>query len=97
TDARFTMPPLPAWFDGIADVSRFLTERIFALQWQLEPVRINGQLGFVGYSREPGSGPYQLAGLTALRVRDGRIAEIGSFLDPGLSALFHLPASRPGN
>jgi len=91
------MPPLPAWFDGIVDVSRFLTERIFALQWRLEPIRVNRQLGFVGYSREPGAGPYQLAGVTALRVRDGRIAEIGSFLDPGLRALFHLPASRSGN
>jgi RNA polymerase sigma-70 factor (ECF subfamily) len=96
-DARFTMPPLPAWFDGIADVSRFLAERIFALQWRLDPIRVNGQLGFVGYSREPGTGPYQLAGVTALRVRDGRIAEIGSFLDPGLAALYHLPVSRSGN
>jgi RNA polymerase sigma-70 factor (TIGR02960 family) len=93
-DARFTMPPLPAWFDGIVDVSRFLTERVFALQWRLEPIRVNGQLGFVGYSREPGAGPYQLAGVNALSVRDGRIAEIDSFLDPTLHAVFRLPASR---
>ncbi len=29
-DARFTMPPLPAWFDGRAMVVRFLTDRLFA-------------------------------------------------------------------
>jgi hypothetical protein len=29
-DARFTMPPLPAWFDGREDVGRFLAERVFA-------------------------------------------------------------------
>ena len=28
-DARFTMPPLPAWFDGREMVVRFLTERLF--------------------------------------------------------------------
>ncbi len=29
-NARFTMPPLPAWFDGREDVGRFLAERVFA-------------------------------------------------------------------
>src|SRR5690606_7279464 len=28
-DARFTMPPLPAWFHGREDVGRFLAERVF--------------------------------------------------------------------
>jgi RNA polymerase sigma-70 factor (TIGR02960 family) len=34
-DARFTMPPLPAWFDGREDVGRFLAERVFATPWRL--------------------------------------------------------------
>jgi len=29
-DAQFTMPPLPAWFQGREDVGRFLAERVFA-------------------------------------------------------------------
>jgi RNA polymerase sigma-70 factor (ECF subfamily) len=35
-DARFTMPPLPAWFDGRQDLGRFLAERMFATPWRLE-------------------------------------------------------------
>jgi RNA polymerase sigma-70 factor (ECF subfamily) len=38
-DARFTMPPLPAWFDGREDVGRFLTQRVFAAPWRLVPMR----------------------------------------------------------
>jgi SnoaL-like domain len=37
-DARFTMPPLPAWFDGREDVGRFLAERVFATPWRLLPI-----------------------------------------------------------
>ena len=36
-DVRFTMPPLPAWFDGREDVGRFLAERVFATPWRLVP------------------------------------------------------------
>jgi hypothetical protein len=53
-DARFTMPPLPAWFRGREDVGRFFAERMFATPWRLLPLRANGQLGFACYILEPG-------------------------------------------
>ena len=56
-DARFTMPPLPAWFLGRDDIGRFFTERVFAAPWRLLPIRANGQLAFACYQGDPGRRP----------------------------------------
>ena len=89
-DARFTMPPLPAWFDGPADIRRFLTERVFATPWRMVPAEANGQLACVGYQEHP-DGEVRIAGLNVLTLRGGRIREITSFLDPRMYAPFDLP------
>ncbi len=54
-DARFTMPPLPAWFEGREDVGRFLAQRVFATPWRLVPIAANGQPAFACYQYD-GSG-----------------------------------------
>ncbi|MGW4028127.1 RNA polymerase subunit sigma-70 [Streptomyces sp. NPDC004838] len=94
-DARFTMPPLPAWFDGRDDVERFLTERVFATPWRLVPLRANGQPGFACYLRERGSSAYRIGAVNILTVRSGRIAEITGFLDPELHRRLGLPPELP--
>jgi RNA polymerase sigma-70 factor (TIGR02960 family) len=94
-DARFTMPPLPAWFDGRDDVGRFFVERVFATAWRLVPLGANGQLGFACYSTEPGTDDFRLGAINLLSLRDGRIAEITGFLDPGLHRHLGLPAELP--
>jgi ketosteroid isomerase-like protein len=94
-DARFTMPPLPAWFDGRTDVVRFLTERVFETPWRLVPIRANGQPGFACYQRDPGDGRFRLGALNLITLRDGRVAEISGFLDPVLHAATGLPAELP--
>jgi RNA polymerase sigma-70 factor (ECF subfamily) len=94
-DARFTMPPLPAWFDGRENVVRFFTERIFATPWRLLPIQANGQLGFAGYLREPGSDRFRLGGVNLLTLRGGRIAHIAAFLDPAAYQQFALPPDLP--
>ena len=38
-DARMSMPPLPAWFDGRESVGRFMSERMFATSWRRSPSR----------------------------------------------------------
>jgi RNA polymerase sigma-70 factor (TIGR02960 family) len=63
-DARFTMPPLPAWFLGREDVGRFFAERVFATPWRLVPVRANGQLAFACYRREAGDDRFRLGAST---------------------------------
>jgi hypothetical protein len=95
-DARFTMPPLPAWFLGREDVGRFFTERVFATPWRLLPLRMNGQPALACYILEPGADRLQLGAINVLGLRGGRIVEIAGFLDPNLHRHLGLPAELPG-
>jgi RNA polymerase sigma-70 factor (TIGR02960 family) len=95
SDARFTMPPLPAWFLGREDVGRFVTERMFATPWRLVPIRANGQLAFACYQGDPDGGRFRLGAVNVLSLRAGRIVEIAGFLDPGLYRHFGLPEELP--
>jgi RNA polymerase sigma-70 factor (ECF subfamily) len=90
-DARFTMPPLPAWFLGRDDVCRFFTDRVFATSWRLIPLSVNAQLGFACYSREAGADTFRLGAVNAVTLRDGKIAAINGFIDPDLYRHFGLP------
>ncbi|MGN9841220.1 sigma-70 family RNA polymerase sigma factor [Nonomuraea sp. H19] len=94
-DARFTMPPLPAWFDGREDVGRFLVDRLFATAWRLVPVRFNGQPGFACYQQDPGDRRFRLGAVNVLTLRGGRIAEISGFVDPALIGRLGLPRELP--
>ena len=94
-DARFTMPPLPAWFDGRADVGRFLAERLFAAAWRLVPARLNGQPGFACFQQDPGDGRFRLGAVNVLTLRRGRIAEISGFVDPAVVGRLGLPRELP--
>jgi RNA polymerase sigma-70 factor (ECF subfamily) len=90
-DVRFSMPPLPAWFDGRAAVLRFISERIFETPWRLVPIRANGQPAFAGYRQDPADQVFRLAGVNLLQFRDGRITWISSFLDPATGRQFAVP------
>jgi RNA polymerase sigma-70 factor (TIGR02960 family) len=81
-DARFTMPPLPAWFDGRAMVLRFVAERLFRTPWRLEVRTVNGQPGLVCHQQVDGA--WILGAVNVLSVRDGRISWIAGFVDPGI-------------
>ncbi|TDD71279.1 sigma-70 family RNA polymerase sigma factor [Jiangella aurantiaca] len=94
-DARFTMPPLPAWFDGRADVGRFLAERVFETPWKLRPAWFNGQPGFACYRRDPSDGMFRLSAVNVLSIRDGLVTHLSSFIDPELLPLLGLPADPP--
>ena len=93
-DARFTMPPLPAWFHGQEDIGRFFAERMFATPWRLVQLRANGQPAFAGYRGRSGD-RYRLIGINVLSIRAGRIAWIASFLDPDVHRHFGLPTDMP--
>jgi RNA polymerase sigma-70 factor (TIGR02960 family) len=85
-DARFTMPPLPAWFDGREMVARFLAERLFETPWRLEARTINGQPGF--HCLQQVDGEWRPGAVNVLAVRDGRISHIAGFVDPEVVQTF---------
>jgi RNA polymerase sigma-70 factor (TIGR02960 family) len=89
-DVRFTMPPLPSWFDGIVDVQKFIAERVFATPWRMLPLLANGQPGFACYQQFEGEAQFRLGAITLLSLRGGRISGLHSFLDPALYRRFGL-------
>jgi len=80
--ARFTMPPLAAWFDGRDDIARFLAGRVFTTPWRLVPTRAGGRLAFVCHRES------QPAALIVLALDEDRITEITAFLDPAVIERF---------
>lgn len=82
-DVRFTMPPLPAWFDGVRDVAVFYADRVFASPWrQVRIGDVSGQPAVLGYMEQDGE--LRLGALQVLGFRNGRINWVAAFLEPGL-------------
>jgi RNA polymerase sigma-70 factor (TIGR02960 family) len=94
-DARFAMPPLPAWFHGREDIGRFCRERMFDTPWRLLPIRANGQLAFACYQGDRRGGPFRLSAINVVTLRDGRIAELTGFIDPAVHRRFGLAEELP--
>lgn len=94
-DVRFTMPPLPAWFDGREAVRGFVADRLFATSWRLVPVTANGQAAYACYS-DAGQG-LLLSGLALPQVQGGRISWIATFVDPSLVSRFGLARNFADN
>jgi RNA polymerase sigma-70 factor (TIGR02960 family) len=80
-DARLSMPPLPAWFDGVESVRGFLA-RMFQTPWRLDITSANGQPALVCWQGHPDGTTYHLGGLTVLTLHSGRIAALTCFLAP---------------
>src|SRR5260221_12558529 len=61
-DAWFTMPPLPAWFQGRAAIATVLSTRIFTpgRHWRLLPTRANGSPACGLYRRGAAADNFQL-------------------------------------
>ncbi|WBB82485.1 RNA polymerase subunit sigma-70 [Micromonospora sp. WMMD882] len=90
-DARYSMPPLRAWYAGQAAIRGFLVDAVSGRRWRFLPARANGQLAFGTYLWDDERRAYVPAGLDLLVLRGRRIAEVVSFLDADFP-LFGLPA-----
>ena len=96
-DAWFTMPPLPAWFQGRAAIATVLATRIFppGRHWRLFPTRANGSPAFGLYRREAGEGDYHLFGLIVLGMVGEQIGSLVAFLDLSSLSPFALLPTLP--
>lgn len=92
-DARLTMPPHPAWYAG-------RTAILIAARQGFDPefghlrtlvAAANRQPAAAHYLRPPGESEHRPLALDVLRIEDGRVAEITSFVFPGLFPAFGLP------
>jgi RNA polymerase sigma-70 factor (ECF subfamily) len=99
-DVELEMPPNASWFAGRANVTAFLTRR--ALHSGVRygpPFAANGYPAAATYRAMP-DGLFRPHGIQVIEIRDGRIARISVFLEPGLFPVFGLPetlaaAARP--
>jgi RNA polymerase sigma-70 factor (ECF subfamily) len=86
-DARLSMPPLPAWFDGVESVRGFLV-RMFETPWRLDITSANGQPALLCWQAHPDGTAYHPGGLTVLTLHAGRVAALTCFLAPLVEELF---------
>ena len=96
-DAVFTMPPLPAWFDGRDAVAAFLRDRVFAITWRYRVISVSGQPGIACYQGDPDTGEFRLGAVNVLSFApDGeRFVAIDAFLDPAVHARLGVPPEAP--
>ena len=95
-DVALTMPPIPVWFKGRADIRTFLDGYLFKsfdpFRVRLVPLRANGSPAFAVYQMDA-SGVYRAAAVHVLTIENGGISEVNDFLtsDGGLFSRFGLP------
>ncbi len=98
-DAWFTMPPMPAWYQGRTAIATLFQNTIFTLprQWHLHPTYANASPAFGLYRWQGEQDVYQLFGLLVLNVVGEQIASTVVFLDLSCLSCFTLPPTFPSD
>jgi RNA polymerase sigma-70 factor, ECF subfamily len=98
-DAWFTMPPIPAWFQGREEIATLFRTSIFTIpkQWRLLPTHANASPAFGLYQRDIEAGVYQLFGLLVLNIVGEQIAHTVTFLELSSLAPFALSDTFPSS
>ncbi|MET8093417.1 sigma-70 family RNA polymerase sigma factor [Micromonospora sp. NPDC005220] len=90
-DARYSMPPLPQWYEGHRAIRQFLLDGPLSVRWRFVPTYANGQLAFGTYLWSPEASVFTAAALDVVALRGARIAEVVSFLTPDTLRICGLP------
>ncbi|MDQ5833176.1 MAG: RNA polymerase subunit sigma-70 [Actinomycetota bacterium] len=96
-DAWLTMPPEPLAYQGPAAISEFLKAVSAGAVGRYRPVltRANRQPAIAWYLEHAKGSAAHANVLEVITLDDGRISAITVFTDPGLFAVFGLPAQLP--
>jgi RNA polymerase sigma-70 factor (ECF subfamily) len=93
-DCAFSMPPIPSWYVGRANIAALVAKTIFAGpaagRWRLRPTRANETIGF-GLYRRNDAGGYDAYGVQVVSFAGMEIADITTFRVPALVPRFGLP------
>jgi RNA polymerase sigma-70 factor, ECF subfamily len=92
-ESRLTMPPTATWYDGREAIVTFHARQVFVpeLQWRALVTRANRQPAVALYTRRPGEPEFRATVIDVLRIEDGLVAQIDSFILPSLFPAFGLP------
>jgi RNA polymerase sigma-70 factor, ECF subfamily len=92
-DGAMTMPPLPTWYRGREAVAAFLSTDVLSSdkRWRVVPARANGQLAFGNYRWDEERATFEPRSISVLTLAREGIAEITTFIGPGLLPFFGLP------
>jgi RNA polymerase sigma-70 factor (ECF subfamily) len=93
-DARVSAAPLPLWFDGREAFLASARRSAAAGRFRFVATRANGQPAAASYVRAPDGSSFVAMGIDVLRIEDGRVAAIHTFLRPDLFGSFGLPTRR---
>ena len=91
-DAVVEMPPVPTWFAGHAQISRFLAAHVLRGPGELRtvPAAANGQPALAAYLRGH-DGVYRAHAVQVLTCTGTGVSRIVAFIEPRLFATFGLP------
>jgi RNA polymerase sigma-70 factor (ECF subfamily) len=89
-DARLTMPPHPTWYDGREAIVIASAQGFDPQFGRLRSIAVsaNTQPAAAHFLLAPGASEYQPLAIDVLRIEDGLIAEISSFVYPELFPAF---------
>jgi RNA polymerase sigma-70 factor (ECF subfamily) len=98
-DATFSMPPIPAWYQGRESIRGLVSRTVFSgeaeRRWRLLPTAANGQVAFGLYRRAEAASVYQAYGVQVVTLSGQLVGGITTFIDAGLFRYFDLPPTVP--
>lgn len=94
-DATFSMPPIPAWYQGRETICWLVSRTVFSGEargrWRLLPTQANRQVAFGLYKLADDRNAYNAYGIQVLRFSGESVADITTCINPALFPYFHLP------